>query len=62
MGGKVKIETLENPKLLKSEFENCVCIQDFLDAGLSEDELTDDIKKIKYDKKLNAKEKNYLKQ
>ena len=55
--GKVKIKTLENPKLLKSEFENCTCIQDFLDAGLLEDELTDNIKKIKYDKKLTAKEK-----
>ncbi len=56
-GGKVKIETLENPKYMKSEFKNCMCIQDFLDKGLSEDELTDDIKKIKYDKKLTAKEK-----
>lgn len=56
-GGKVKIETFENPKSLKSEFENCTRIQDFLNAGLSEDQLTDDIKKIKYDKKLTAKEK-----
>ena len=40
-GGKVKIETLENPKYMKSEFQNCICIQDFLDAGLSEDELTE---------------------
>ena len=55
--GKVKIETLENPKVLKSEFENCKCIQDFLDAGLSEEEFTDDIKKIDYDKKLTAKER-----
>lgn len=56
-GGKVKIETFENPKSLKSEFENCTCIQDFLNAGLLEDQLTDDIKKIKYDKKLTAKER-----
>lgn len=56
-GGKVKIETFENPKSLKSEFENCTCIQDFLNAGLLEDQLTDDIKKIKYDKKLTVKEK-----
>lgn len=56
-GGKVKIETFENPKSLKSEFENCTRIQDFLNAGLSEDQLTDDIKKIKYDKKLTAKER-----
>lgn len=55
--GKVKIETLENPKVLKKEFENCKCIQDFLDAGLSEEEFTDDIKKIDYDKKLTAKER-----
>ena len=54
--GKVKIETLENPKVLKSEFENCKCIQDFWDAGLSEEEFTDDIKIIDYDKKLTAKE------
>lgn len=56
-GGKVKIETLENPKVLKSEFENCKCIQEFLDAGLSEEELTDEIKKIDYDKKMTAKER-----
>lgn len=59
-GGKVKIETLENPKVLKGEFENCVCIQDYLNAGLDEDELTDEIKKINYDKKLTAKEKGYF--
>ena len=56
-GGKVKIETLENPKILKSEFLDCACVQDYLDAGLSEEKLTDDIKKIKYDKKLTVKEK-----
>lgn len=55
-GGKVKIETLENHKELKPNFVDCLCIQDYLDAGLSEDELTDELKKIKYDKKLNAKE------
>lgn len=54
--GKVKIETLENPKVIKSEFKNCKCIQDFLDAGISEEEFTDDIKKIDYAKKLTAKE------
>lgn len=54
--GKVKIETLENPKIIKAEFKDCICIQNYLDAGLSEKELTDDIKKIKYDKKLTAKE------
>ena len=56
-GGKVKIETLENPKLLKAEFKDCTSIQDYLDAGLSKDELTEELKKIKYDKKLTAKEK-----
>ena len=56
-GGKVKIETLENPKLLKPEFKDCTSIQEYLDAGLSEDELTEELKKIKYDKKLTAKEK-----
>lgn len=56
-GGKVKIETLENPRILKEQFKNCNCIQDYINAGLSEDELLDDIKKIKYDKKLSAKEK-----
>lgn len=56
-GGKVKIETFENLKVLKSKFKDCICIQDYLDAGLSEDELTDEIKKIKYDKKLSAKER-----
>ena len=58
--GKVKIETLENPKVLKKQFEKCVCIQDFLSAGLSEDELTEDIKKIDYNKKLTEKEKGLL--
>lgn len=57
-GGKVKIETLENPKIVKEEFGNCSCIQDYIDAGLPEEELTDDIRKIKYDKKLTAKERN----
>ena len=56
-GGKVKIETLENPKRLKAEFKDCTSIQEYLDAGLSEDELTEELKKIKYDKKLTAKEK-----
>lgn len=56
-GGKVKIETLENLKIMKGVFKNCDCIQDFLNAGLPEDELTDDIKKIKYDKKLTTKER-----
>lgn len=56
-GGKVKIETLENPRILKEEFEKCTHIQDYIDAGLPEDELTEDIKKIKYDKKLTSKEK-----
>ena len=60
-GGKVRIETLENPKRMKSEFENCTCIREFLEAGLSEDELTDDIKKIDYDKKLTVKEKALFK-
>jgi len=55
--GKVKIETYEKVKTLKSEFQDCKCIQDYLDAGLSEDELTDDIKAIQYEKKLTAKEK-----
>lgn len=55
--GKVKIETLENPRILKNEYKDCTCIQDFLDAGLSEDELTEAIKKIDYNKKLSAKEK-----
>lgn len=57
-GGKVKIETLENPKVVKEKFGNCSCIQDYIDAGLPEEELTDDIRKIKYDKKLTAKERN----
>ncbi|HCF08266.1 MAG TPA: hypothetical protein DER14_09260 [Eubacterium sp.] len=56
-GGKVKIETFENLKVLKSKYKDCICIQDYLDAGLTEDELTDEIKKIKYDKKLSAKER-----
>ena len=56
-GGKVKIEAFENLKVLKSKYKDCICVQDYLDAGLSEDELTDEIKKIKYDKKLSAKER-----
>lgn len=56
-GGKVKIETLENPKIIKGEFKNCTNIQEYLDAGLPEEELTEDLKKIKYDKKLSTKEK-----
>lgn len=59
-GGKVKIETLENPKILKKEFQECITIQDYIDAGLPEDELSEDIKKIEYDKKLTAKERKLL--
>ncbi|NLK76642.1 MAG: AAA family ATPase [Clostridiales bacterium] len=57
-GGKVKIETLENPKILKEEFRECICIQDYIDAGLPEEELSENIKKIRYDKKLTSKEKS----
>lgn len=56
--GKVKIETLENPKVLKNEFEGCTNIQQYLDAGLLESDLTEEIKKINYEKKLTAKEKS----
>lgn len=42
-GGKVKIETLENPKIIKDEFKNCTNIQEYLDAGLPEEELTEDL-------------------
>ena len=57
-GGKVKIETLENPRIIKDEYKTCTSIQEYLDAGLPEEELTEDIKKIKYNKKLSPKEKN----
>ncbi len=57
-GGKVKIETLENPKVIKDKFKDCISIQEYLDAGLPEDELTEEIRKIKYDKKLTAKDKS----
>lgn len=57
-GGKVKIETLENPKIIKEQFENCTCVQDYIDAGLPEEELTNEIRKIKYDKKLSTKEQD----
>lgn len=56
-GGKAIIETLENPKVLKAEYESCTTIQQYLDAGLSEDELTEELKKIDYNKKLSQKEK-----
>ena len=59
-GGSVKIETLEHPKKLKDEYEKCVSIQDFLDAGLDESELPEEAIKIKYDKKLSQKDKSFL--
>lgn len=55
--GKVIIETCENKKTLKPQFETCKCIQDFLNEGLSEDKLTENLKKIDYEKKLNEKQK-----
>ena len=59
-GGSVKIETLEHPRKLKDEYEKCVSIQDFLDAGLDESELPEEAIKIKYDKKLSQKDKLFL--
>lgn len=58
--GKVKIETLENPKIKKAEYENCKTISDFIDAGLDESELPNEVKSIDYDKNLTAKEKKLL--
>lgn len=60
INGKVKIETLENPARLKQEYVNCRTIQDFIDAGLGEDKLTDALISISRSKTLTAKEKKYL--
>lgn len=59
-GEKVKVETLEHPKSLKEGFEGYRTIQDLLDAGLEEDELDEEVKKIDYDKVLVKKEKDIV--
>lgn len=59
-GGKVKIETLEHPKQMKSQYQGCANIQDLINAGLNESDLTEEVKRINYDKKLTQKDKELL--
>lgn len=56
-GSNVIIETLEYKKNIKPCFEECKTIQEFLENGLNEDSLTDEIKKIDIGKKLSNTEK-----
>lgn len=59
-GGKVKIETLEHPRKIKSQYQSCVNIQDLINAGFDESELPENVKSINYDKKLTQKDKTLL--
>ena len=53
----MKIETKEFKKEIKTNFQECKTVQDYLDNGLNEDSLTDEIKQVDKNKKLTAKEK-----
>ena len=52
-----KIETKEFKKEIKTNFKECKTVQDYLDNGLNEDSLTDEIKQLDKNKKLATKEK-----
>lgn len=52
-----KIETKEFKREIKTNFEACNTVQDYLDNGLNEDSLPDKIKQLDKNKKLTAKEK-----
>lgn len=62
LNGKVKIETYQNPYKIKPEYENYKSIQELLDAGFIEAELPESMKKLDYNKKLTAKEKEEINQ
>jgi len=57
VGTNAVIETLEYKKEIKACFKDCKTIQDYLDNGLSETSLTEEIKKIDYTKKLSTVER-----
>lgn len=57
IGANAIIETLEYKKEIQSCFIECKTIQDYLDHGLDESGLTDDLQKIDRSKKLSAAEK-----
>lgn len=52
LGGNAIIETHEYQRKIKESYYGCQTIDDFLAAGVSSDILTEDIKKIKSDKKI----------
>lgn len=53
----VVIETKEYKKEVKASFKECKTVQDYLDNGLEEASLSDEIKKLDRNNKLHAKEK-----
>lgn len=57
IGSNAIIETLEYKKATKPCFVACKTIQDYLDNGLFESSLTDDLRKMDRSKKLSAAEK-----
>lgn len=57
VGANAIIETLEYKKETKACFKDCKTIQEYLDNGLSEECLTDEIRGIDNSKKLSAAEK-----
>lgn len=60
LDGKVIIETLEYSKKIKSEFDNCDTIQKYIDAGLPEELIPEELAKMDRVKKLTAKSKEIL--
>lgn len=54
------IETLEYKKEMKSNFNNCKTLQEYLDNGLEEDSLSEELLKLDRNKKLVAADKKFL--
>lgn len=57
VGSNVIIETKEYKKEVKVSFKDCKTVQDYLDNGLEESSLTEDILAIDKNKNLTVKEK-----
>ena len=57
-GGKAKIETLENKKTIKEEFNGFKNICDLLTAGLDESELPDELVALDRNKSLTKKQRD----
>ncbi len=58
LGSNVIIETKEYKKEVKENYRQCKTVQDYLDNGMDEASLSEEIQKLDKDKKLTMKEKS----